>query len=128
MRKAITITITCAALALSGCATGPTGAGYRPLVDTRGASAAHYESDLAECQQYATQRTGAAGGAVAGAVFGALLGVALMAVGGGRGGFGNEIAAGGAITGGLQGAAQGEGTQRDIIRRCLAGRGHSVLD
>lgn len=128
MRKLFTITITCAALSLSGCATGPTGANYRPLVDTRGASSAQYESDLSECQRFATQRAGAADSAVAGAVFGALLGVALLAAGGGRGGWGNEIAAVGAITGGLQGAAQGEGTQRDIIRRCLAGRGHSVLD
>lgn len=126
MRK-LTLTLA-AALALSGCATGPTGADYRPLVDSRGAAAASYESDLSECQSYAGQRTGAAGGAVAGAVFGALLGVTLLAVSGGRGGWGNEIAAVGAITGGLQGAAQGEGTQRDIIRRCLAGRGFSVLD
>ena len=126
MRK-LTLTLA-AALALSGCATGPTGADYRPMVDTRGASAANYESDLAECQRYAAQRTGAAGGALVGAVFGALLGVALLAAGGGRGGWGNEVAAVGAISGGLQGAAAGEGTQRDIIRRCLAGRGHSVLD
>lgn len=126
MRKLI-LTLA-AALAMSGCATGPTGADYRPMVDTRGASAAQYESDLAECQQYAGQRAGAGGGAVAGAVFGALIGVALLAVSGGRGGWGNEIAAVGAITGGLQGAAQGEGTQRDIIRRCLAGRGMVVLD
>lgn len=97
-------------------------------MDSRGENGARYESDLAECQQYATQRAGAADSAVAGAVFGALLGVVLLAAGGGRGGYGNEIAAVGAITGGLQGAAQGEGTQRDIIRRCLGGRGHSVLD
>lgn len=63
-----------------------------------------------------------------GAVFGALLGVALLAVGGGRGGWGNEAAAVGAVAGGLQGAAAGEGTQRDIIKRCMAGRGYSVLN
>lgn len=30
--------------------------------------------------------------------------------------------------GGLQGAAAGEGTQRDIIKRCMQGRGYSVLN
>ncbi len=115
-----------AATILAGCATGPTGAQYRPLVDTRGSAGHRYEADLAECQQYATQRAGAAETAVAGAIAGALLGVALGAIVGG--GIRNEMAGIGALTGGLQGAGQGEGTQRDIIRRCLAGRGHSVLD
>ena len=73
-----------------------TGAQYQPLVDSR-TQGANYSQDLAECQAYATQRAGAADGAVAGAVFGALLG-----------------------------AAAGEGTQRDIIKRCLAGRGYRI--
>ena len=120
-----TTAIILSAAILAGCAN--TGAQYQPLVDGR-THGANYSQDLAECQSYATQRAGATEGAVAGAVFGALLGVALLAVGGGRGGWGNEAAAVGAVAGGLQGAAAGEGTQRDIIKRCLAGRGYSVLN
>ena len=120
-----TTAIILSAAILAGCA--HTGAHYAPLVDQRTAGG-NYSHDLAECQSYATQRAGATEGAVAGAVFGALLGVALLAVGGGRGGWGNEAAAVGAVAGGLQGAAAGEGTQRDIIKRCMAGRGYSVLN
>ena len=120
-----TTAIILSAAILAGCAN--TGAQYQPLVDGR-TQGANYSQDLAECQSYATQRAGATEGAVAGEVFGALLGVALLAVGGGRGGWGNEVAAVGAVAGGLQGAAAGESTQRDIIKRCLAGRGYSVLN
>lgn len=124
--KKVTTTLVASAL-LAGCASGPTGANYRPLVDTRGSTSQNYEADLVDCQGYATQRAGAGQRAVAGAVAGALLGVALAAIGGAKG-FRNELAGIGALTGGLQGAGQGEGTQRDIIRRCLANRGYSVLD
>lgn len=124
MKKAIAAIISAAVL--SGCATGPTGANYRPLVDSRGAAAANYERDLFECQSFARQRAGAAESAMGGAIAGALLGVALGAIVGG--GIRNEMAGIGALTGGLQAAGQGEGTQRDIIRRCLAGRNHTVLD
>ena len=89
-----TTAIILSAAILAGCAN--TGAQYQPLVDSR-TQGANYSKDLAECQAYATQRAGAADGAVAGAVFGALLGVALLAVGGGRGGWGNEVAAVGAL-------------------------------
>ena len=114
-----------AAAILAGCA--HTGAHYTPMVDMRTAGG-NYSQDLAECQAYANQRAGAADSAIVGAVFGALLGVALLAAGGGRGGWGNEAAAVGAVAGGLQGAAANEVTQRDIIKRCLAGRGYSVLN
>ena len=99
-----TTAIILSAAILAGCAN--TGAQCQPLVDSR-TQGATYSHDLAECQSYATQRAGAADGAVAGAVFGALLGVALLAVGGGRGGWGNEAAAVGAVAighGGLEAA------------------------
>ena len=124
MTKLITV-LTAAAL-LAGCATGPTGASYAPLVDMRGVDATRQAQDQYECQQYAQQRAGAADGAVAGAVAGALIGVVLAAIVGG--GIRNEMAGIGAVTGGLQGAAAGEGTQRDIIRRCMSGRGYNVLN
>ena len=114
------------ALTLAGCAN--TGADYRPLVDpyaSRG-SAAGYEADLSACQGYARQTAGAAEAAVIGAVLGALLGAAV-----GRG-FGHNMTGYGAGVGALSGAAGGAGggetNQRDVIRRCMGGRGWSVLN
>ena len=109
-----------------GCAN--TGANYRPLVDTRGGTvdSSKYEMDLQECQQYANQTAGAgekaAIGAAAGAIFGAVLAAAA-----GRGYDRSATARVGALTGAVSGAAQGETDQRSIIRRCLGGRGYSVL-
>lgn len=124
MCKAI-CTATAAALLVAGCAATPMGANYVPLVDVQTSQGAQFQHDLSECQSFATQRGDAAAGAVGGAVAGALFGAVLGAiVGVSR----NEMAGFGAFTGGLHGAAHNEGTQRDIIRRCLAGRGYSVLD
>ena len=50
------------------------------------------------------------------------------AIGGLFGRLGGAGAVVGAVAGGLQGAAAGEGTQRDIIKRCMQGRGYSVLN
>lgn len=109
-----------------GCAN--TGANYRPMIDTRGGSvsASGYEADLRDCQQYAAQVGGAADRAAAGAVVGALFGAVLAAAAGSRY---DRVATAraGAVTGAAGGAAQGEQDQRSIIRRCLAGRGYSVL-
>ena len=112
------------ALALvTGCAAN-TGAQYIPIVDLRSGQN-NYQSDLQTCQTYATQRQDAASGAAAGAFAGALLGLALSAALGGNRGQG---AAFGAISGGSSGAVRAEGTQRDIITRCLSNRGYSVLN
>lgn len=113
-----------ATLVLSGCATQGIGSNYQPLVDTKDYT--QYHKDLAECQTYASQHAGASDGAMVGIFIGAVVGLLANAVGGG--GFRNELAGVGALTGALQGAASNEGTQRDIIRRCLVGRGHSVLN
>lgn len=123
MRK-LFVTLTAVAV-LSGCAT--TGANYAPLVDMRGRDSVQYDSDLRDCQAYAATQTDAGSAAVAGAVIGALFGVALLAAGGGRGGFGNEVAGVGALAGGLSAANAAEGGQRAVVSRCLAGRGWSVL-
>lgn len=114
------------ALLLVGCATPYTGANYRPMVDLREGQGENYERDLADCQAYAASRPGAGAGAAGGAIAGALIGVVFGAIVGG--GIRNEMAGIGAVSGGLQGAAAGEGSQRNIIRRCMAGRGYSVLD
>jgi uncharacterized protein YcfJ len=114
-----------AAVLLAGCASAPTGENYIPLVDVKAGEGQRFQQDLDDCQAYATQRGDAASGAVAGAVAGALFGAVLGAiVGVSR----NEMAGVGALTGGLQGAVHNEGGQRNIIRRCLTGRGYTVLD
>ncbi|MBI5277371.1 MAG: glycine zipper family protein [Burkholderiales bacterium] len=123
-RSSIALT-TAAALALAGCAT--TGANYRPIVDLRGSNPAAYETDLRECQAYATQTAGAGESAAAGAVGGAILG-ALLGIAAGYGSRNYQHTAGvGAVAGAAGAAAQGEQNQRDIIRRCMSGRGYNVL-
>lgn len=117
---------------LTGCAapgyqSQGSGAQYRPMVDTSRAAAANYETDLRECQQYAeTQVTAgqaAVGGAAVGALVGFLLGRAL-----GDASDGAYLAKVGALTTGASAAGGAEQNQRQIIRNCLAGRGHSVLN
>lgn len=114
-----------AAALLAGCATAPGGANYAPMVDT-GQRIGEYSADLAECQQYAKRAAGAGDGAVAGAVGGAIVMGVLSAILGG-GGHGRWAAVG-ALSGAASGAAAGETNQRDVIRRCMAGRGYSVLN
>ncbi len=121
--KAVAAALTLALLA--GCATAPGGANYRPMVDT-GTRIGVYEQDLAECQSYAQRVAGAGDGAVAGAVGGAIVMGVLSAILGG-GGHGRWAAVG-ALSGAASGAASGETNQRDVIRRCMANRGYSVLN
>jgi outer membrane lipoprotein SlyB len=99
--RSLLTSFTLAAL-LMGCA----GATYRPIVDTQGLDMNRYEADLQSCQQYAKQTTDGPNSAAIGAVAGAALGSVLAGVAGG---------------------ASGETNQRNIIRRCLAGRGYRVL-
>ena len=119
MRK-ITATALAALLA-SGCAAHT----HRPVVDT-GTPRGNYEDDLFDCQQLAAQRPAAeraAGGAAAGAVIGALFGLAV----GLRGDDVAHLAAFGAASGAIDGAGWGNAEQRDIVARCLEGRGYDVL-
>ena len=119
--KALSIAALGAASLLSGCAVEQ----YRPLVDS-GMSRGSYEADLADCQQLAAQRP-AAQQAVGGAAVGAVLGGLLAAAVGLRGNDVARVAAWGAANGGLQGAAVGSAQQRDIVDRCMAGRGYNVV-
>lgn len=119
------IAATAAIALLAGCATAPGGANYAPMVDT-GQRIGDYNADLAGCQQYAQRAAGAGEGAAAGAVGGAIVMGVLSAILGG-GGHGRWAAVG-ALSGAASGAAAGETNQRDVIRRCMAGRGYSVLN
>ena len=112
---------TLAALLCAGCATSQ----YRPLVDS-GVSRGNYEDDVADCQRLADQRpaaASAAGGAAVGAVFGALLAAAV----GLRGDDVAHVAAWGAASGGINGAAYGSAEQQAIVSRCMAGRGYNLV-
>ena len=110
---------------LTGCAS------YRPIVDTQNVDLNNYEADLIQCQQYAkgiNPAESALGGALAGATFGAAIGAI-------AGAFTGDVGRGAAVMasltgaqGAAQGAASGAETQKTIIRRCLAGRGYSVLN
>ena len=111
---------------LSGCATAPSGANYRPIVDTKGVDFNRYENDLRECQAYALQTASAAESAAAGAVAGAVLG-ALLAGAAGSNYSKGRTARVGALSGAVGAGAEGERNQRTIINRCLAGRGYKVL-
>lgn len=114
-------------LLLSGCTS------HTPVIDFRSSNRtmAEYERDLAECQALASQRsvaTDAALGTVGGAAVGAGLGAAVGAITGsaGRGALlGTAI---GGIGGGTAMAGNTASSQRDIINRCMAGRGYAVLD
>lgn len=106
-------------VSLGGCA-APSGAHYRPIVDTKGVDLNRYEVDLRDCQSYATQTAGAGESAAAGAAAGALFG-AVVAAAGGRSYNRTSSAGIGAVTGAAGAGLQGETDQRNIIRRCLAG-------
>ena len=116
-------------ITLAGCA-GPQGmgAGYRPMVDLNRPNAGEYEKDVRECQQYAATQIGAGGAAVGGAAAGAVVTGLLSAILGGSKHMNWQNAALGATAGAAGAAGAAETNQRDIIRRCLAGRGHSVLN
>ncbi len=97
------------ALLLGGCAAAP----YRPVIDT-GVSRGNYDADLEDCQQLAAQRPVAAN-----AGGGAAVGL--------RGNDVARVAAWGAANGGVNGVAYGVAEQREIIARCMAGRGYNVV-
>ena len=123
MKKIVTIAV--AAALLAGCA-APMHS-YQPLVDGDTTST-QYLLDLEECRAYAMTKPSAESSAAVGAIVGALAGVAMLALGGGRGGWGNEVAALGAAAGGVQGYVEGAQGQQNVVKRCLAGRGYRVLD
>jgi uncharacterized protein YcfJ len=105
---------------VAGCA----GPAYRPIIDTQGVDFNRYEADLRDCQSFATQTADAAKSGAVGAAAGAVLGSVLAGVTGDNRKAGAEL---GAITGAISGGSGGETNQRNIIRRCLAGRGYRVL-
>lgn len=113
-----------AAISLTACAGG--GAAYQPIVD--GPIDAAFQQDVSECQALAEQRgynnsdvkTGAAAGAALGGVVG------LLQPGKDAGNLLAGALVGSAYGGG--GAALGTRAERkNIVKRCMIGRGHRVI-
>lgn len=110
---------------LTGCANS--GANYRPIIDTQGIDFNRYEADLRDCQAFAKQAAGAGQSAAAGAIGGAVIGAAIAAAAGSS----NDRAASarvGAVGGAVGAGVEGDRNQRNIINRCLTGRGYRVLN
>lgn len=103
----------------AGCAT------YTPMIDfsTSTAQPDRYQQDLSECQAYA-DRVSVGQGAVIGAAVGAVLGAAVYAAFGLHAGNGAAFGAG---VGALNGAGRAGMSQVDVVRRCMQGRGYTVL-
>jgi uncharacterized protein YcfJ len=111
---------------VGGCANS--GSNYRPLVDLQGRSDSQFQSDLNQCQGYASQVMNAGEKAAIGAVAGALIGSAISSLFGGDRHSRNDASMYGALVGAGSGGASAEDEQRTIIRRCLSGRGYNVLN
>ncbi len=119
----ITASLICSGLLLSGCAN--TASGYRPVVD--GYQGAAYHEDLRDCQALAKTKDYDNGDTKTSALVGAV-------VGGAVGGIEDESVEGaiaGALVGGLLGSAEGVAETRverkNIVIRCMIGRGHAVV-
>ena len=107
-----------AALLCVGCASHP-----EPIVDTQGINMAHYEHDLANCEDYGSQvriEKGVAKGAAAGGAVGAASGAILGDVGTGAGL--------GAVAGAARSAQIGAREKSQVVKNCLRGRGYRVLN
>lgn len=119
MRTKIGLAV-CLAIAVAGCA-------YRPLVDPKRSDMAKYESDLTECRQISQKAPGAGAGALVGAGAGYAVGQ-VFARTTGRAGVANEAGRGAAVLGAAGGAGAGAKNKRQVVKNCMAGRGHAVLD
>lgn len=108
------------ALLLSAC----TATHYRPVVDPKVCEFCNYNQDLAHCRQLGQDNTNLA----ANAGVGAALGAGVFAVTGALLGVDAGSMAGlGAALGGAQGLGGEARASRDMVARCMVGRGYSVL-
>ena len=112
------ITASVFSIFMTGCAN------TQPIIDTKGVDMSEYQSDLSECQQYAKQISQGKEATVDAGI-GAAFGWALSKVGGGDTKRGASL---GAVTGGAMGLGDAAKSKEEIIRRCLRGRGYSILN
>lgn len=114
-----------AAAAFAGCASAPGqyGTRYVPVVDLQGRDQNKYQQDLLECQTLSEQRGDTTQQAIAGALAAALIGAVLA-----PSGYRNNVAGRSALLGAGAGAGGAIQTQQEIVKRCLGGRGYSILN
>jgi len=114
-----------AGLSLTACANGA--ANYTPIIDAP--AGPQLQADLETCQSLAAQRDILDDNTLTSALVGAGIG-GLLALSGQYNGdtedFLDGALIGGAVGGGA-GVFQGRGEQKDIVIRCMAGRGYRVL-
>lgn len=97
---------------------------YRPVVDPSICQDCDYERDLLQCGSLADSNSSLASGTLGGAAAGAGLAAAIGAVAGVDPGL---MAASGATGGAIGGAGNEVMAHRQMIARCMTGRGYSVL-
>ena len=115
------ISILAVVLTIASCASP--GQNYQPIIDRPSAS---FYADLNDCRTHAAQTAGPGGGAAVGAGVGAGLGLLLCSALGGRDC--GRTATGTAILGAAHGAGAGYRDEATVVRTCLLGRGHRVLN
>jgi outer membrane lipoprotein SlyB len=100
---------------------------YNPIIDPKTSHhPENFQSDLAECRQFAEQ-TPAGGDVAGGAAIGAAIGAG-FAVATGHPDSAGRSAGGGAVLGGARGAGNSNREKKMIVRNCLKGRGYAVLN
>jgi outer membrane lipoprotein SlyB len=120
--KSILISIA-ALVFLSGCATR--GVNFVPIIDQ--AEQAKVDQDLKDCREYALQVPSAKQGAAKGAASGAMLAWAInTAIGADAVTYAITLV--GALQGGISGSRDEQINQESIIRNCMFGRDHKVLN
>ena len=124
VRRAALLGLLAITLPLTACA--GVGANYKPIVD--GPIGANYSADLGDCRGVAKQRNyvnnDTKNDAFLGAIVGGLLGLT-------ESGNDAENLVAGALVGGALGGAgsayDARDERKDIVRNCMAGRGHNVV-
>lgn len=109
---------------LSGCSAMQTGAAHRPIID--GPINAKYESDLAQCQTAAENRSYFNSEVQQDALIGTAVG-ALVGAGGDTGSIVGGAAAG-AVIGGGSSALDTRTERKNIVINCMRSRGYKVLE
>lgn len=108
-------------LLLAGCASAHKS---KPVIDPAGVDMAQYDTDVAECEQIATQveqkaGAGAAEGALVGGLIGAIVGGSDSALTG---------AGVGAVAGGAGSSADTQQERSKVVKNCLRNRGYKILN
>ena len=111
-------------LSLAACATQPSNTF---VADLHGKDLGQYNIDLGECQQYANTQPTAGEAAASGAVAGAIFGAIVMAVITDSSDYLARGAGAGAVGGAVRSAEDASQTRKQIVGRCMEGRGYSVL-